>query len=511
MIYFFHDGKKAIRLTHESGKELDLPHGKSIVDVFIYVAAQFPSESILWIKGLKIKQKQKKQLLDSYKGQNYMVSLGCIDNHFLYPEIGYVTDGPFMAVSSKVVYPTWLMQDAAGIIAAAVVNQFKSHDYKNTSFEYLLTSIARIGQPQGLFCYHIPENDSVKKDLSSNNPLLFRFVAQHYKRSWSFMLLFLMFRYENEFSFLAFAKAQLKPTIHDKKNIKLTAKIKKHPATLLPAYEVIIPTIGRREYLFDVLKDFAHQSHLPSKIIIVEQNPDQNSVSELHFLEQESWPFEINHIFTHQTGACNARNRALNNTNEQWVMLFDDDNRFNSNVFENIFYHIQKLGIQVLNTAYLQENEVEQYFNYTQWSTFGSGCSMVHREVLNNCKFDMALEHGYGEDTDFGMQIRNAGFDIIYVPMVSILHLKAPVGGFRKKIVFPWSNDSLQPKPSPQVMYQREKNNTIQQLRGYKLTLFLKFYKNQSIRNPFRYYSNFNKRWKLSKDWSRRLSTQSLK
>jgi GT2 family glycosyltransferase len=40
----------------------------------------------------------------------------------------------------------------------------------------------------------------------------------------------------------------------------------------------------------------------------------------------------------------------------------------------------------------------------------------------------MALEFGYGEDTDFGMQLRNKGFDVIYFPDLKITHLKAPMG-----------------------------------------------------------------------------------
>jgi glycosyltransferase involved in cell wall biosynthesis len=210
-------------------------------------------------------------------------------------------------------------------------------------------------------------------------------------------------------------------------------------------------------------------------------------------------------VFIHQTGACNARNIALDKTNEDWVMLFDDDNRFDVDVFQMIFSQLQKLDIKALNTAYLQKGEVEPYSQNIQWPTFGSGCSMIHRDVIDACKFDMALEHGYGEDADFGMQIRNAGFDVIYTPSISILHLKAPVGGFRKPTLFPWSKNQLQPKPSPQIMYQRRKNFTLQQLKGYKLTLFLKFYKNQSIKNPITYYSNFKKRWHLSTKWSNTL------
>ena len=75
--------------------------------------------------------------------------------------------------------------------------------------------------------------------------------------------------------------------------------------------DVIIPTIGRSNYVHNVLKDLAQQTHLPKRVIIIEQHPDPASTSDLDFIYSKSWPFAIKHQFIHQTGACNARNLAL--------------------------------------------------------------------------------------------------------------------------------------------------------------------------------------------------------
>jgi hypothetical protein len=53
--------------------------------------------------------------------------------------------------------------------------------------------------------------------------------------------------------------------------------------------DVIIPTIGRKQYLYAVLQDLAQQTHLPVNVIIVEQNP-QEDVSDLDFLINQTWP-----------------------------------------------------------------------------------------------------------------------------------------------------------------------------------------------------------------------------
>ena len=106
---------------------------------------------------------------------------------------------------------------------------------------------------------------------------------------------------------------------------------------------------------------------------------------------------------------------------------------------------------------------------------------------------------------DFGMQIRNSGYDIIYAPEIQVRHLKAPIGGFRSKFKFLWSSENILPKPSPQIMYNRSKNTTQSQLKGYKLTLFLKFYFQQDMKNPFTYYRYFQKAWSSSLNWASKL------
>ena len=41
-------------------------------------------------------------------------------------------------------------------------------------------------------------------------------------------------------------------------------------------------------------------------------------IIKLDYLTSEEWPFVIKHIFTHQSGACNARNLALAQMTSEW-------------------------------------------------------------------------------------------------------------------------------------------------------------------------------------------------
>ena len=106
------------------------------------------------------------------------------------------------------------------------------------------------------------------------------------------------------------------------------------------------------------------------------------------------------------------------------------------------------------------------------------------------------------------MQLRNKGIDVLYSPEPEILHLKAPIGGFRTKPVLPWQNDIIQPKPSPTAMLYKVLHLNKEEINGYKTILFIKFYKLQSIKNPILYFLNFRKQWKQSEYWANQLKNK---
>jgi GT2 family glycosyltransferase len=373
---------------------------------------------------------------------------------------------------------------------------------KETDFDYYLNSMAKVAIPLGLLCYSEPQLLKQQQRIEGQQAsihTLFRFVKQHYKTRWIFLLFLNLMIHERSFPLLPlissfFYKARKNNTINLEGITVVSAKKVIDTATI----DVIIPTIGRVNYLYDVLIDFSKQTVLPHKIIIVEQNPEPLSKSELHYIGEKKWPFIIQHFFIHQSGACNARNLALDQTESEWVFLADDDNRFEPNLLEEIFKKIKKYGSPVVTTSYPQKNEAKVFLNIVQSSTFGAGNSIVKRELLKKVRFDMALEFGYGEDSDFGMQLRNNGNDVLYLPYPEILHLKAPIGGFRTKPFLPWHQDKVQPKPSPTVMLFILLNNTKEQRLGYKTTLFFKYYRYQKIKNPYRYFIQFQKQWNQS-------------
>lgn len=503
MIIFFHENNKVNQIISlPDNKELSIPDLSISITMF-YLANLFPDHFILWCES-KLKDFINYEQLDAiFHHKLIFATYNKYENKIFSNAIGYVSESIFSRIVPDIKYPTWIMSGSVGGIHSQVLNCLKKYTEPDSNFDFFLTSIAKISMPVGLLCTSEPsllfENEIV---IKNNKPSIYRltkFVKQHFKTRWLFFLFLGKFLNEKKLIFfpiivsLYYKKKHINEFIFE--NISVKSSLKNVSKKEI---DVVIPTIGRKKYLYDVLKDLAMQTHLPKNVIIVEQNPHDNSLSELLYLQNETWPFKIDHTFIHQTGACNARNLALEKVTSDWVFLADDDIRLESTFIEKSFLEIYKYQNESFSFKCYIKDDLIKIKNNTQWSTFGSGCSIVKTSRLKNTRFNLNYEFGYGEDADFGMQLRNAGVDVIYLPKPSILHLKAPVGGFRSKFSPSWINDKIQPKPSPTVMLFKLLYNSYEQIYGYKLVLLFKYYTNQNIINPFTYLKTFKKQWNKS-------------
>ncbi len=510
MILLFHQNGYAEGLSCNNKLQADFDR-QPIVDALLDAAKQHPDQFLVWChsalkEGLNVSEFER-----IFHHRKIMAAFNPGETDFLPDAIGYVEDSPFIKINKNVRYPTWRMSSWVGGVHASVLLALENELILDSSFDYFLHSFGKTAMSQGLLCYSEPKlligNLSIPTVKQANNQLLFRFVKQHYKTRWVFLLLLNLCIYEKKFPVLSFLNAlfyrkrKFSPSILECISVQSSLTFVQRKTI-----DVVIPTIGRKKYLYDVLKDLAAQTHLPEKVIIVEQNPEIESQTELDFLVNETWPFQIKHHFIHQTGACNARNLAFKEVTSEWVFLADDDIRFNADFINDSLTAFEKYGHEVFTVNCLQKNEINLNPYISQTSMFGSGCSFLHTSILNeNIRFSMKFEHGYGEDTDFGMQLRNKGFDVLFLPKPEILHLKAPMGGFRIKPILPWQQDLIIPKPSPTIMLFRQLYYSTTQLNGYKTILFFKFYNQQQIKNPIRYFLNFQKGWLQSLDWANKL------
>jgi len=509
MIVVYHKNNQVVKTIRDSE---DLMFSSNAVgSILLRLAKLYPNDLLVWC-AIELKLYLNITAFDSIFHHHKIMTSYCTTLEGYLPEaIGYVEESPFIKINRNISFSTWRMSSDVGGIHASVLLQFERSLSFKGDFNYFLSSVAKVGMPEGLFCYSEPklllENEVVLSCKCSSSAKLFQFVKQHYRTRWAFLLFFNLLVYEKKFPLFSLIRSLLFRNRNqfdiDFNSIEIQSSRK---VVALGTIYVIIPTIGRKNYLYDVLKDLAKQTHLPVHVIVVEQNPQEGRASELDYLKTECWPFEIKHIFTRQAGVCNARNLALNEVVSEWVFLADDDIRIETNFIHKTFFNIEKFGSKIVSISCLQKEDKRIFKFFFQWGSFGSGCSFVNAGVLRDLKFNVGYEFGFGEDADFGMQLRNLGHDVLYLPEPEILHLKAPVGGFRTKPALLWDNYAIQPKPSPTVMLYQILHNTKEQIRGYKSILFIKYYRLQNIKNPYRYYLNFKKQWKQSVFWANQLN-----
>ena len=512
IITFIHNFKKVQKIYIDSVEAYSYDASKDIQKLLFEFANNCPEAQLLWVHE-SLKESINYNSIENIIKSNVMCFYNPSKAEFLSDKVGYVEPSPFININKEVVFPTWQASGFVGTISAQDFISFGTRFLKeNFSFGYFLTIMAKIGHRNGLLTYSNPNLLKEKKNVESclgTTKELFYWTAQYYGFSKCLQLFLLFFLYEKKFPALALLNVFFVKRIAFEVNSKVVGNDFSNVDLQKVTLDVLIPTIGRKKYLYDVLCDLKSQTKIPNRIIIVEQNPLENTQTELDYLTNETWPFGIVHHFIHQAGACNARNIALNEVQSDWIFFADDDIKLPSDFIEKSLKAILETNEKAFTLACFRENETPVFQHLMHWDTFGSGCSIVKNEALNGLKFDMRFENGFGEDADFGMQLRNKGVDVLYLPQPQILHLKAPVGGFRVKPTFPWQNEDVQPKPSPTVMLFKMLYHTKEQILGYKLNLFLKFYKNQSVKNPFQYFKAMQKQWEMSEKWAEILKSQS--
>ena len=513
MMFLVHEKARTVVQVYRNSEEI--PFSGNLCKTFWKLAKEFPEEIVIWVEKDLYPLIRKENIKENFDHGLVMLSYA-VRTKFLSGDIGYIDQMPYINVKSRVKYPTWRMSSDVGGITAKTLLQFCPLFSNISNFDYLLNSIAKLGQQNGLFCYSDPHLIDALQERklhhTAGNKELFSFVFQHYKSIWIFILFFCLMKYEKKFPVLAFFQSLSKPKFF-KKNIDLSEVqgiAINSGERFGSSIDVIIPTIGRVEYIGQVVEDLSIQSLPPKRVIIVEQQSNKSLKSELEGLLAKKWPFQIIHIFTHRTGACMARNMALEKVESEWIFFADDDIRLKKNVLSNTIEEARRLKLDCINLNCKQEGEETLFHKIKQWGSFGSGTSVVRSRFTKDLRFSEIFEHGYGEDADFGMKLRENGCDIIYHPQLEIQHLKAPVGGFRKKTELAWENEHPKLKPSPTVMLLAKKYYTPKQMQGFKISLYLRYFRNQKVKNPFSYLKDMEKNWKKSEEWAKRIEAEAV-
>jgi glycosyltransferase involved in cell wall biosynthesis len=513
VIIIIHDNSSLVEVLNKDLNPINYNVSKNekLTQSVLEIAKANSQELLIWChKDLK-ESLDLTGLSSVFHHKNILATFNTDKNYYLSSKIEFLERSICLNFNKKTTYGTYLMSSQVGGIFAETLLAFSKDININQSFNYSLNSIAKNYQINGLFCYSEPklllDNYSVIKEETISDVAFFIFVREHFKWVWVWYILIALIVYSKKYLLLPFLKSWL----YSQKTIRENLNLPEVKSSIAQKYfdiDVVIPTIGRKEYLLDVLKDLASQTILPKQVIIVEQNGDIKAQSELDYLYNLGWPFQITHKFTHVLGVCNARNEALKELKNDWVFFADDDIRFHTTLFQESLDAIQKYGVKALNYSCLQPHQKQTYFNTGQTFIFGSGSSFVSSEIAKQINFNKGFEFGFGEDTDYGAKIRQLGNDVVFTANINLTHLKAPIGGFRQPIPKLWDTDVIMPKPSPTVILLYLKHFTVNQLKGYKLFLFFKIY---GKKNPLKLKSHINKfkqSWNKSVFYANKLSAE---
>jgi glycosyltransferase involved in cell wall biosynthesis len=503
LLLFIHDYRnvKAIRYIGVETFPETNAIGQEIIPALLNAANRFPHYLIGWCH----ESVENKILLDNWSQLIHhpfeMVSFEPGSTYWINPRIGYVDfSSPFIhSIPKDVRFGTWQTSATCGLVYAKTLSQFETLAKTTRDIRTFLSAVAKNGSLIGLFPYSDPKlvSRGTEHEGATSMVATLQLIKSYYGLKWVFFWLVSIAIFEKKFSFYLWMKSIFIPRL--KRIQKLDGFIEystKNNAG--SSIEVIIPTIGRAQHVQNVLNDLAQQSLIPQYVTIIEQLTTGKSETELTFLQQTEYPFEIKNTIIHQAGACNARNIALCQLNtSDWVFFADDDIRLEKDTLLNAVTKGNEYGLGAVTLAVYREHEsIQRTENPIGWNNFASGCSIVRTQYASQIQFDMNLEFGFGEDSDYGVALRKIGCTIGYLALDPILHLKAPMGGFRTPFVHPWKNEH--PKPAPTILYHFLKNQSRYQLNGYQLFFFAKQFLGARKWNLKAVYT----RWNASRKWA---------
>ena len=220
-----------------------------------------------------------------------------------------------------------------------------------------------------------------------------------------------------------------------------------------PLVSVIIPTLNRYEYLKDVLSDLEKQYYTHFEVIVCDQSEPVNEAF------YGRWNLNIQLLKQEEKALWLARNRCIQQSKGDYILLFDDDSRVEQDWISN---HLKCLDFfRVPISAGVTHTIVgggvgskDKYFHLSD--VFDTGNAMVKREVFEKMGlFDRQFEKQRMGDSEFGIRSLLGGFLIVANPFAKRIHLKVETGGLRQ--MGSWDairpKNVLAPRPIPSVLY----------------------------------------------------------
>ncbi|MGO3183454.1 MAG: glycosyltransferase family 2 protein [Aequorivita sp.] len=286
----------------------------------------------------------------------------------------------------------------------------------------------------------------------------YRFLQKYFHPIWVFYVLILrILSFNNPFKEIsAWKKA---------KNVKRSKYLQspiKYPEwnlysssliTAKPLVSVIIPTLNRYKYLKDVLEDLEKQDYKNFEVIVV----DQSTPYREDFYKEFRLDIQVFH--QEERALWLARNSAIKNSKGEFILLFDDDSRVESDWISNHLKCLDFFDASISSGVSLSVvgGEIpENYAFFCISSQLDTGNVLLKKEVFREIGlFDRQFEKQRMGDGEFGLRAYLNGSKNISNPYASRVHLKVGSGGLRE--MGSWdafrTKKLFAPRPIPSVLY----------------------------------------------------------
>lgn len=226
---------------------------------------------------------------------------------------------------------------------------------------------------------------------------------------------------------------------------------------------IIIPTLGRKQELFNTINDLSRQM-LPKEswelIVILQNQPDLEAFKS----QNTKWGIQLKVVFSPAPNASLARNIGLLESKGEIVLFLDDDLEINNPTF--LTHHLDAYENQKISGVFGQVTDpgVPPRSTRHKWShkkhigwmffppNYDKECYIDNGGAGNlSVKKDLALKVGgmdnlfekgaHREESDFCLRLTRQFGKILFAPKATVVHLGAAQGGCRN-----WGkNDGVHP------------------------------------------------------------------
>lgn len=220
-----------------------------------------------------------------------------------------------------------------------------------------------------------------------------------------------------------------------------------------PKVSVVIPTLFREKHCVLCVEDLMKQDYDNFEVIIVEQEVRHPEVMDL----ARRFPEKVSYYFGGEVSTMpRNRNIGVSHATGEIISFLDDDCRLPEDFLsKGVEAFLSEPGLGAVSPKIVQPREalevapegfvgrVSSYGKvmpnygsstkaYTQMS---HGCSFFLKQAFDEVGgFDeLFVGNAMREESDFSMRIAKKGYKLLFEPRVEFIHVKAPMGGTRRK------------------------------------------------------------------------------